>query len=128
MRDAMLQQGMSVAADTAVLMPDLSTLPGAAGPVVCVDIKPKAGFLPTTCGVHPNSRIKHSHSRYQLHQRLKVHQVCLPRMMQPWTPYKADFETQLPTYLHSPLPAYRHASVYMVLAASAFLCHVVPLA
>ncbi|KAL4859475.1 Inositol-pentakisphosphate 2-kinase [Chlorella vulgaris] len=70
----------------AVLMPDVTLLPasspsgtsgsvaeGAAGPVVCIELKPKCGFINTCSTVHPANRgLKHSRSRYQLHQLLKL--------------------------------------------------------
>ena len=80
----------------ALLMPDLRTLPGARAPVVCIDIKPKAGFLPTDAAIHPDKRIKHRVCRYQLHQTLKVHQVSP--------------DTLLNTMQHAVLPVTLHAS------------------
>lgn len=97
-------QAPAAAAGTAALLPDVTLLPGAqqqalqqrnhqqqaqlqpaqqrqtsgqpVGPVVCVELKPKCGFV-TSCGtVHPSNReLKHSRSRYQLHQLLKLSQA-----------------------------------------------------
>lgn len=50
--------------------------PAAAGPVVCVELKPKCGFICACATVHPaNHDLKHSRSRYQLHQLLKLSQA-----------------------------------------------------
>lgn len=48
-----------------------------AGPVVCLELKPKCGFVGRCATVHPDNRhIKRSNSRYQLHQMLKLSQVA----------------------------------------------------
>lgn len=97
-------EAVAAAEEAAALMPDVTLLPPAGppslqqppaaqqqqtqqqeaqqqgcvptGPVVCVELKPKCGFV-TSCGtVHPTNRdLKHSRSRYQLHQLLKLSQV-----------------------------------------------------
>jgi hypothetical protein len=73
----------------AVLMPDVTLLPAsgpsgtrgpeserAAGPAVCIELKPKCGFINACSTVHPANRgLKHSRSRYQLHQLLKLEEV-----------------------------------------------------
>lgn len=47
------------------------------GPVVCLELKPKCGFIGRCATVHPaNREIKRSRSRYQLHQMLKLSQVA----------------------------------------------------
>ena len=45
-------------------------------PVVCIEIKPKCGFLPTAATIHPQHNIKRQQSRFQLQQALKLAQVC----------------------------------------------------
>jgi hypothetical protein len=46
------------------------------GPVLCIELKPKCGFLPTAPTVAPAHRCnKHKCSRYALQQRLKLQQV-----------------------------------------------------
>ena len=45
-------------------------------PVVCIEIKPKCGFLPTAATIHPQRNIKRQRSRFQLQQALKLAQVC----------------------------------------------------
>jgi hypothetical protein len=77
MADAVSESHESTAEAHALLMPNLVTMPINAGhgPVVTFDIKPKAGTVATDLGVHPKKRIKHSVSRYRLHQMLKAHEV-----------------------------------------------------
>lgn len=43
---------------------------------LCVEIKPKCGFLPTSTLIRPEHGIKHRVPRFQLHQRLKLAEVC----------------------------------------------------
>jgi hypothetical protein len=69
--------GACLASQQAALMPNLQTVPGFEASVVCVEIKPKAGSLPRSSGIHPSNRIKYKVSRYQMHQILKVQQVGL---------------------------------------------------
>ena len=45
-------------------------------PVMCIEIKPKSGFLPTTATIHPQHNIKRQRSRFQLQQALKLTEVC----------------------------------------------------
>lgn len=46
------------------------------GPTVCVELKPKCGFLPTAAAIAPeHRRLKTGTSRYVLQQRLKLQQV-----------------------------------------------------
>ncbi len=46
------------------------------GPVVCIELKPKCGFVASCGTVHPaNRELKHSRSRYRLHQLLKLSQA-----------------------------------------------------
>jgi hypothetical protein len=59
-----------------LLLPDAARLPAAAPssgrPVLCVELKPKCGFVTTCATVHPaHRRLKHRRSRYALHQALK---------------------------------------------------------
>lgn len=62
----------------AVLMPDATLLPPSPSlpkrsPTICVELKPKAGHITRCPTVHPkHASLKHSTSRYQLHQLLKV--------------------------------------------------------
>ncbi|GAQ85921.1 Inositol polyphosphate kinase [Klebsormidium nitens] len=44
------------------------------GPSVCVEIKPKAGFLPTSECISPANRVKLEKTRYELMQHLKAEQ------------------------------------------------------
>ncbi|KAI7841620.1 hypothetical protein COHA_004790 [Chlorella ohadii] len=55
------------------------------GPVVCIELKPKCGFV-TGCGtVHPaNRELKHSRSRYRLHQLLKLSQASRRAGLDAW--------------------------------------------
>lgn len=79
----------------AVLLPDATLLPdgsggvygsthdgsgasdaGSTGPVVCLELKPKCGFVVECATVHPANRgLKRHRSRYQLHQQLKLAEV-----------------------------------------------------
>ena len=45
--------------------------------MVCIELKPKCGFIGGSCAtVHPhNQHIKRSRSRFQLHQTLKLAEV-----------------------------------------------------
>ena len=45
-------------------------------PVLCVEIKPKWGLLPTSPAIPAKHEIKRHKSRLQLHQKLKLAQVC----------------------------------------------------
>lgn len=76
MLQAMAAHNLQPTSTAAHLMPDMSQLPGHSGPTVCIEIKPKAGFVPGTLGIHPDNRVKHRCSRYQLHQQLKLQQAC----------------------------------------------------
>lgn len=69
------------AAAPAVLLPDLTSFPKslaeqhvAQGPVVCIEVKPKCGFLPTAVAIAPAHAIKHVAPRFLLHQTLKLAQ------------------------------------------------------
>ena len=42
---------------------------------ICVELKPKCGFLPTSACIHPKHAVKHKIPRFQLHQHLKCAQV-----------------------------------------------------
>lgn len=42
------------------------------GDVVCVEIKPKCGFLPAAESIHPGNQIKTRLARFTLHQILKL--------------------------------------------------------
>ena len=42
---------------------------------ICLELKPKCGFLPTSACIHPKHAIKQEISRFQLHQHLKCAQV-----------------------------------------------------
>lgn len=44
---------------------------------ICVEIKPKCGFLPTAATIHPSNAVKRRVSRFQLHQALKAAQVII---------------------------------------------------
>ena len=48
---------------------------GSMSPTVCVELKPKCGFLPTSPCILPAHSIKRSVPRFQLHQHLKLAQV-----------------------------------------------------
>lgn len=53
-----------------------TAVPEGCGPVVCLEVKPKSGFIGCCATVHPDRRhIKRSRSRYQLHQMLKLSEV-----------------------------------------------------
>ena len=59
-----------------------SSLPGprsrtlsCAMPTICLELKPKCGFLPTSPCIHPGHSIKRRVPRFQLHQQLKLAQV-----------------------------------------------------
>ena len=43
---------------------------------LCVEIKPKCGFLPTSKLIKPEHQVKRRVPRFLLHQRLKLAQVC----------------------------------------------------
>jgi hypothetical protein len=58
-----------------MLIANLLHLPETAAPL-SVELKPKCGCLPTAESIHPDNRRKRRISRYQLHQQLKVQQVC----------------------------------------------------
>ena len=66
----------TAAATATATSPSSSTSSCGMGPVMCIELKPKCGFI-SSCGtVHPDNRpLKHSRSRYQLHQMLKLAQV-----------------------------------------------------
>lgn len=49
---------------------------GQAG-TLCVEIKPKCGFLPTSALIRPEHAVKRRVPRFQLHQLLKLEQVLL---------------------------------------------------
>lgn len=51
-------------------------------PVVCVEIKPKWGALPTAETIHPDNAIKHQTSRFCLQQALKLAQAKIDRVSQ----------------------------------------------
>lgn len=51
-------------------------------PVVCVEIKPKWGALPTAETIHPDNAIKHQTSRFRLQQALKLAQAKIDRVSQ----------------------------------------------
>ena len=135
--------GGSPAAGPATLMPDVTLLPGstptcagaatsaaaspssqsAAGsssgsveaPVVCIELKPKCGFI-SGCGtVHPDNRpLKHSRSRYQLHQTLKLAQVGKLFQSPPQMP--------LPPHLHCGMLWQRRLEVAPLLRATPHVC------
>ncbi len=44
-------------------------------PTICLELKPKCGFLPTSPCIHPGHSIKRRVPRFQLHQQLKLAQV-----------------------------------------------------
>lgn len=46
-------------------------------PVLCIEIKPKWGLLPTSPAIPTKHGVKKHKSRFQLHQRLKLAQVCV---------------------------------------------------
>lgn len=51
------------------------------GPTVCVELKPKCGFLPAAATIAQETRrLKTGNSRYVLQQRLKLQQVCSRRL------------------------------------------------
>ena len=51
------------------------------GPTICVELKPKCGFLPTAASIAPeHRRLKTANSRYVLQQRLKLQQVLARRL------------------------------------------------
>ena len=43
--------------------------------VLCIEVKPKCGFLPTSGAIHPANAAKKHQSRFSMHQILKLHQV-----------------------------------------------------
>lgn len=45
-------------------------------PVLCVEIKPKWGLLPTSPAISAKHEVKRHKSKFQLHQKLKLAQVC----------------------------------------------------
>lgn len=47
------------------------------GDVICVEIKPKCGFIPDAKTIHPSHKVKKTASRFALQQRLKLQQVKL---------------------------------------------------
>jgi inositol-pentakisphosphate 2-kinase len=80
-------------ASQGVLMPDVTLLPLPSPPplppslpsqqqvqpsTICIEIKPKYGSITKCSTIHPNDvALKHSTSRYQLHQLLKKHQKTI---------------------------------------------------
>ncbi|XP_077986170.1 inositol-pentakisphosphate 2-kinase-like [Glandiceps talaboti] len=58
-----------------IQLPDFCLLPGLQNdnaPTFCIEIKPKAGFLPTSDLISEDHQIKKSVCRFCMHQRLKV--------------------------------------------------------
>ena len=49
-------------------------------PTICLELKPKCGFLPTSPCIHPGHSIKLRVPRFQLHQQLKLAQVSCSSM------------------------------------------------
>lgn len=47
------------------------------GRTMCIEIKPKCGFLPESAAISPESNVKKTKSRFSLHQLLKYAKVRL---------------------------------------------------
>ncbi|CAL5223185.1 g5659 [Coccomyxa viridis] len=76
-----LSQDAWIAPDHTVFCPQPSQEPGprsrtlsCAMPTICLELKPKCGFLPTSPCIHPGHSIKRRVPRFQLHQQLKLAQ------------------------------------------------------
>ena len=73
------------------------------GPKVCVELKPKCGFLPTAATIVPDHRrLKTSNSRYVLHQRLTLQQVCARRPCASRCVHYAGIDPPCTTYQTGP--------------------------
>ncbi|KAL8130625.1 hypothetical protein V2J09_019780 [Rumex salicifolius] len=83
-----LASKVNMACDSVHLMSDHSVFPygdSSEGPCICVEIKPKCGFLPSSRFISEKNAIKKKVSRFKMHQALKLHirQILQPSEYDP---------------------------------------------